>query len=231
MIWKPQAENWKTVRSWYIDEDSNLLDYSSAGYCIYEGDIFVFDVEWDLKDRNGLFVPPGEYTIRATILSPDKQEIDSNTSWWLLSNTGPEVDLEVQIEGDMPAYTPTPKPSPTLTPFLLSADFSVDQTAKPNEVLEFLDRSTGSIDSWQWDFGDGYSSTEQNPTHIYTTGGIYTVSLTIVNGSARDTKLKEVKIGDSILSPEMSLSLASGLVGILVFAALIAGLIRPISIY
>ena len=227
IIWDLQAEKWKAIHMWTIDEDGNLLDnVRSTEYCIYEGDTFVFDVEWDLKDRDGSFVPPGEYRIQPSISST--HELDGKTYSWLLSDTGREGDWELHIQGDMPAQTPTPKPSPTLTSFLLSADFSVDQTAKPNEVLEFLDRSTGPIDSWQWDFGDGYTSTEQNPTHIYTTGGIYTVSLTIFDDGARDTKSREVKISDSILSPEMSISLASGL-GILVFAALVAGFKRPRS--
>lgn len=44
----------------------------------------------------------------------------------------------------------------------------------------FTDQSTinsGSVDSWQWDFGDGGSSTEQNPTHTYTVFGQYDVTL------------------------------------------------------
>ncbi|HOJ96968.1 MAG TPA: PKD domain-containing protein, partial [Methanospirillum sp.] len=41
------------------------------------------------------------------------------------------------------------------------------------------DRSTGTIESWSWDFGDGTHSIEQNPTHIYTKPGTYTISLTV----------------------------------------------------
>lgn len=42
----------------------------------------------------------------------------------------------------------------------------------------FTDRSTGSVDSWDWSFGDGASSAAQNPTHTYTTAGIYSVAMT-----------------------------------------------------
>ena len=47
--------------------------------------------------------------------------------------------------------------------------------------LFFIDLSTTNspIQSWQWDFGDGSTSTEQNPYHVYTQPGVYTVSLTI----------------------------------------------------
>ena len=39
--------------------------------------------------------------------------------------------------------------------------------------------SENVITSWAWDFGDGATSTEANPTHTYTVPGVYTVSLTI----------------------------------------------------
>ena len=39
----------------------------------------------------------------------------------------------------------------------------------------------GTIVSYYWDFGDGFNSTEQNPTHIYTEDGTYTVSLTVTD--------------------------------------------------
>jgi len=44
-------------------------------------------------------------------------------------------------------------------------------------TVNFTDASTGSPTSWLWDFGDGTSSTEQNPTHTYTAIGSYNVTL------------------------------------------------------
>ncbi|GAA4327590.1 hypothetical protein GCM10023184_16870 [Flaviaesturariibacter amylovorans] len=46
-----------------------------------------------------------------------------------------------------------------------------------------LSTSNGVITSWQWDFGDGNTSNEQNPVHNYTTPGTYTVTL-VTNGQA-----------------------------------------------
>ncbi len=56
-------------------------------------------------------------------------------------------------------------------------------------TVQFTDTSSGSPTSWNWDFGDGYTSTEQNPTHTYLSTGIYCVNLTIsnVNGTASKT--------------------------------------------
>jgi hypothetical protein len=48
-----------------------------------------------------------------------------------------------------------------------------------NYTVQFTDLSTGYIDSWYWDFGDGSNSTLQNPTHTYATDGIYTVTLDV----------------------------------------------------
>jgi PKD repeat protein len=57
--------------------------------------------------------------------------------------------------------------------------------------VRFRDRSSGAILSWLWDFGDGASSTEQSPTHVYTQPGNYTVKLTVTdanNDSRTETK-------------------------------------------
>jgi PKD repeat protein len=54
-----------------------------------------------------------------------------------------------------------------------------------SSVVYFYDNSTpaGLIDSWFWDFGDGTSSTEQNPVHTYPDSGYYAVCLTITADS------------------------------------------------
>ena len=53
-------------------------------------------------------------------------------------------------------------------------------------TVNFTDQSianNGVIDTWQWDFGDGTLSTQQNPTHIYTASGNYNVSLRVRNSN------------------------------------------------
>ena len=54
-------------------------------------------------------------------------------------------------------------------------------------TVQFNDNSSGSPSSWLWDFGDGTTSTEQNPTHNYTTAGKYNVNLTVGNTVGNDT--------------------------------------------
>ncbi len=56
--------------------------------------------------------------------------------------------------------------------------------------VTFTDTSTGSPTSWKWNFGDGTYSTIQNPTHIYSTAGKYTVTLTASNTAGSNTVAK-----------------------------------------
>ncbi len=75
----------------------------------------------------------------------------------------------------------------------IKADFCAAPTsgAAPLEVM-FTDKSTGSPSNWFWDFGDGSTSTGvRNPTHVYTYGGTYTVTLTITLGEEVDRKVIE----------------------------------------
>ena len=54
-------------------------------------------------------------------------------------------------------------------------------------AVQFTDQSF-EANSWSWDFGDTTTSSEQNPIHIYTTAGTYSVSLTVGNGTSTDSK-------------------------------------------
>jgi PKD repeat protein len=64
----------------------------------------------------------------------------------------------------------------------LQAEFSASsRTGSIPRSVRFRDRSTGNIVSWLWNFGDGSTSNEQSPTHIYTQVGNYSVSLTITD--------------------------------------------------
>ncbi len=53
-------------------------------------------------------------------------------------------------------------------------------------TVSFSDESTGSPTAWAWTFGDGGTSTQQNPSHTYTTAGTYTVGLPASNADGDD---------------------------------------------
>jgi gliding motility-associated-like protein len=55
-------------------------------------------------------------------------------------------------------------------------------------TIEFEDRSAGSPTSWNWDFGNGNTSTLQNPKAVYGAPGTYTVTLRVSGGSTAERK-------------------------------------------
>jgi PKD repeat protein len=72
-----------------------------------------------------------------------------------------------------------------------AADFTGSPTSgTPPLSVTFTDQSTNAPTSWAWDFGDGGTSTSQNPTHVYGAVGTYTVSLTASNSCGADTETK-----------------------------------------
>ena len=75
----------------------------------------------------------------------------------------------------------------------LAADFTVSATSGTTTETEFVfaDASVGSITAWSWDFGDGGTSDLQNPSHIYSTSGVYTVSLVIIGDMGTKTKVSD----------------------------------------
>jgi PKD repeat protein len=59
-------------------------------------------------------------------------------------------------------------------------------------TVTFTDTSQGTPTSWLWDFGDGTTSTLQNPTHTYYHAGEYVVSLTVTNATGTMTTQKRI---------------------------------------
>jgi uncharacterized protein (TIGR02145 family) len=71
------------------------------------------------------------------------------------------------------------------------ADFNANQTEiSLGESVQFTDISTNNPTDWQWDFGDGSTSIDQNPSHTYENEGTYTISLTVTNAFGSDTEVK-----------------------------------------
>ncbi|MEM8896333.1 MAG: FISUMP domain-containing protein, partial [Bacteroidota bacterium] len=57
--------------------------------------------------------------------------------------------------------------------------------------VQFTDQSFYEPTSWSWDFGDGVTSDMQNPTHTYSSAGVYHVELTVTNDLGSDIKVLE----------------------------------------
>lgn len=70
----------------------------------------------------------------------------------------------------------------------IAAAFTASTTAGCAPLsLTFTDQSTGPVTSWSWNFGDGNTSTTQNPAHTYASSGLYTVTLIVSDGTNYDT--------------------------------------------
>ncbi len=86
-----------------------------------------------------------------------------------------------------------PPPPPLNQP--PTASFNYDANGL---TVDFTDTSTdpdGFIVSWDWDFGDGMFSTEQNPSHTYNTANTYIVQLTVTDDDgASDSTIRIITV-------------------------------------
>ena len=74
-------------------------------------------------------------------------------------------------------------------------------------TVQFTDTSSNSPTSWSWNFGDGQTNTEQNPSHTYTSAGVYSVSLTATNAGGSNTTAKPNYI--TVTSPQPATSIVT----------------------
>jgi PKD repeat protein len=77
------------------------------------------------------------------------------------------------------------------------ASFTSDSPKTEGEVMSFTDTSTSydGITLWSWEFGDGVTSSEQNPTHAYKSVDTYTVNLTVTEADGDvDTTTAQVTV-------------------------------------
>ncbi len=70
------------------------------------------------------------------------------------------------------------------------ADFSASAAVSCTGSVNFTDNSTGVPTSWSWDFGDGQTSSQQNPSHTYANNGTYNVKLIAQNSIGSNTVTK-----------------------------------------
>jgi len=95
----------------------------------------------------------------------------------------------------------------TTAPLPVNAIFTGSPTTgnKPLPV-QFTDASTGPVTAWSWTFGDGNTSTLQNPLYTYPTAGIFTVSLTVNNGTSTHalTKTSYITVTSPAALPTLS---------------------------
>lgn len=72
-------------------------------------------------------------------------------------------------------------------------DYRIEGTSFLDQEVQFINNSTGTI-QWQWNFGDGESSLDEDPLHSYAQAGNYLVQLLASNGFCNDTVYDYVNI-------------------------------------
>ena len=91
----------------------------------------------------------------------------------------------------------------------LRSGHAITFTDTTSGIIESAAAASGSSTTWLWSFGDGSTSTVQNPSHIYSAAGTFTVSLTVTN--ATDTK--SVSQNLVVALPEFTMATAISDVG------------------
>jgi len=84
----------------------------------------------------------------------------------------------------------------TVAPQELNSHFTyTPANPEVGEDIQFTDQSTGGeggIEEWSWTFGDGTTSSVQNPVHAYSSTGNYTVTLTVTDASGQSDEYSDV---------------------------------------
>jgi len=95
------------------------------------------------------------------------------------------------------------------------------------DEVEFTDVSEdpeGHLAYWRWDFGDGNTSSEQNPSHAYPEAGDYTVTLTVADDEGQADSISmdlSVKTIPAFMETPLGMGTVVGIVGAILLVALI----------
>ena len=84
----------------------------------------------------------------------------------------------------------------------LNAAFSVSANELTINLTDESSTPSGRITQWAWDFGDGNTSSAQNPIHTYSEAGTYTIGLVVTNSNGETaTTIDEVSVTDGVAEP------------------------------
>ncbi len=117
-----------------------------------------------------------------------------NASWGMGADTVSAIAIGVGGCNSLPGFcVPTIVPPPTII-------FSHEDDLND---ISFTDETNGAT-QWDWSFGDGGSSTSQNPLHTYPGSGTYTLEVSIANAAGcRSVAVQLIEITDEIVVPNV----------------------------
>lgn len=115
---------------------------------------------------------------------------DGTINQTLVINSAGTYSVQVADGGgcvDRDTITVTPLTPP-------SAGFTSPNTIPMLQNIQFTDNSGGNVVSWFWDFGDGSTSSAQNPMHQFQAIGSFNVCLTVFDGNCETTTCRDVTV-------------------------------------
>ena len=176
------------------DESGSTYIYHDGGDPLEWGHfaILVDGGEWtenfSLVDASGIEYEPGTWTTWETgeVLVYNKTPLGKGTPRIQIVGEGVGRTGSDWLLHEIGNGTPT---APTQVPPTAAFTTNVTEGNAPLAV-QFTDQSTDNVTAWVWDFGDGNTSTEQNPIHTYASAGNYTVNLTVKNTAGSDAEVK-----------------------------------------
>ncbi len=152
-------------------------------------DVFVRDAEHALARVSiSIFGGAGDGASTHASLGSDSGRVVFTTSAKNLLGGGFDGNGVADVFRIDPPEIATVKPPPPIASFLTSAT----QDIAPFEV-SFTDKSTGSITSRTWSFGDGASSSEKDPTHTYVNPGTFLATLTVEGAGGQGQSTRSLK--------------------------------------
>lgn len=182
-------------------ECTNSTDYpivnginSANGINDRDGASFIFDFEWDQPLSQTNMVTPTGCNFPVTINAEDPNNM--NVSYlWSTGETTSSIIINTNNEYKVLIYNfcDTIRDSVTVNLSGSIIDFSVVQAeACQDSSFTFIDESVNVASDaiYNWDFGDGTSSSDINPTHKYTASDSFNISLTITSGNCENTETK-----------------------------------------
>ena len=171
----PQAKFIATPLNGHPPVDIQFTDKSTGNISSWEWD-FNGDGALDSIMQNGNYTyeTPGNYTVSLTVRGLNgndtevkKDYIEITRCPYFANFTIEPIPGNCQVQGNSTSCTGT-------------------------TTIQFVDKSTGNVTAWDWDFNNDGSidSTVQNPSHVYSKNGNYTVTLTVTTPECKDTLTK-----------------------------------------
>ncbi|WP_299443234.1 PKD domain-containing protein [uncultured Aquimarina sp.] len=191
-----------------VDTDGNVSANQNYGFIHNRNDIDVFSFVIETGNVSFNFNPNPDHpnlNIQARILNGIGEEIAVSNP----SGLNASIDLDLTFgtyfieidgvgEGNLSngysdyssignyyisgAYTPGDNNQPPIANFEATTNCT---------TVNFNNTTINNVNAYLWDFGDGNTSTDQNPTHTYANSGTYSVSLTTSNSAGEDTRQRD----------------------------------------